>query len=267
MSKLRELFGNSKPIIGMINLLPLPTYPGYSTMDKVLEAALTDAKALIEGGIHGLLVENTFCMPIDSDIEPHLTASMAICTHEIVKISKVPVGVVVNMEPGDKSSLGVAVAAGARFIRSVSFNEAVLTSFGVFQGRPAEMTRYRARLGAADIAVFCDIHVKHTTMIAERSLEESAMAVKLTGMEGIIVTGGGTGNAPPVETPARVKKAVGKMPVLLGSGLTVENAKELLSVADGAIVGSYFKKEGVYTNPVDVEKVRQVVEVSQQLGA
>ena len=267
MSSLRDLFGTSKPIIGMINLLPLPTYQGYPGMGKVIDAALTDAKALIEGGIDGLLVENTFCFPIDYEIEPHLAAAMAICTHEVVKASRVPVGVVVNMEPGDKTSLGVAVAAGARFIRSVSFNEAVLTSFGVFQGRPAEMTRYRARLGMPDIAIFADIHVKYTTMIAERSLEDSAQAAKVSGVDAIVVTGTATGSAPPVETAARVKKAVGKTPVLLGSGLTVENAEELLRVADGAIVGSYFKQGGTYTNPVDVDKVLRVTDVAHQLGA
>ncbi len=262
---LRDIFGTSKPIIGMINLLPLPTYPNYPGMDRVLEMALTDVRALIEGGIDGLLVENSFSFPIDSVIEPHLGAAMAICTHEVVNASSVPVGVVVNMEPGDRTSLGVAVAAGARFIRSVSFNEAVLTSFGVFQGLPGEMTRYRARLGASDIAVLADIQVKYTTMMAERSIELSAQGAAMSGVDAIVVTGQVTGNAPPVETAARAKNAVGKTPVIIGSGLDVDNASELLSVADGAIVGSYFKKDGVYANAVDLEKVRQVVETARRL--
>ena len=87
----------------------------------------------------------------------------------------------------------------------------------------------------------------------------------MSGVDAIVVTGQVTGNAPPVETPARAKNAVGKTPVIIGSGLDVDNASELLSVADGAIVGSYFKKDGVYGNAVDLEKVRQVVETARRL--
>jgi len=263
---LRDLFGSSKPIIGMVNLLPLPTYPNHPGLDKVLEVGLADAQALIDGGIDGLLVENSFSFPIDSVIEPHLGAAMAICTHEVVKMSKVPVGVVVNMEPGDRTSLGVAVASGAKFIRSVSFVEAALTSFGVFQGQPGEMTRYRARLNAGNVAVLADVQVKYTTMIAERSLELSVQGAAMSGIDGIVVTGQVTGNAPPIDTATRAKAASGKTPVIIGSGLAVENAAELLAVADGAIVGSYFKKDGVYKNPIDQDRVSRVVETAHQLG-
>lgn len=60
MKSLREIFEVDKPVIGMVHLLPLPGSPGYDYygMDAIIEKALADVKALEEGGVNGLIVEN-----------------------------------------------------------------------------------------------------------------------------------------------------------------------------------------------------------------
>ncbi len=50
---------------------------------------------------------------------------------------------------------------------------------------------------------------------------------------------------------------VGTTPLIIGAGLTPENVAEQLVHADGAIVGSTFKKLGKTTNPVNRELVRE----------
>ena len=55
-----------------------------------------------------------------------------------------------------------------------------------------------------------------------------------------------------------VKDAV-DVPVLVGSGVTPETAPQLLAHADALIVGSGFKKDGLWSNPPDAERVRQLV--------
>jgi predicted TIM-barrel enzyme len=46
----------------------------------------------------------------------------------------------------------------------------------------------------------------------------------------------------------------------MGSGTTVKNIADFLQYADGAIVGSSLKVDGVAENPVDVERVKRYIE-------
>ena len=48
-------------------------------------------------------------------------------------------------------------------------------------------------------------------------------------------------------------------PLLIGSGTNTENVVEFLQYADGIIVGSSLKKDGVMENPVDIERVRALM--------
>jgi hypothetical protein len=50
------------------------------------------------------------------------------------------------------------------------------------------------------------------------------------------------------------------VPLLVGSGVTVETAAELLSLADALIVGTSVKRDGHVGNPVDPERVRRLVD-------
>jgi uncharacterized protein len=53
--------------------------------------------------------------------------------------------------------------------------------------------------------------------------------------------------------------------VLIGSGLNPENAEQLLKAADGAIVGSYMRKDGKFWNPVEMERVKKLMAVVKRL--
>jgi hypothetical protein len=63
LKSLADLFGVPKPVIGMIHLWPLPGAPGYrgTGMQPILDNALRDGEALVEGGVDGLVVENFRC--------------------------------------------------------------------------------------------------------------------------------------------------------------------------------------------------------------
>ncbi|RLI44309.1 hypothetical protein DRO64_04220 [Candidatus Bathyarchaeota archaeon] len=56
---IQEIFQVSKPIIGMLHLPPLlgsPNYDYSKTLDDLVEIALKDVKALINGGVDGILI-------------------------------------------------------------------------------------------------------------------------------------------------------------------------------------------------------------------
>lgn len=68
-----------------------------------------------------------------------------------------------------------------------------------------------------------------------------------------------TGDAPELEKAQRAR-ALTTRPILMGSGITADNIAGFLQYADGAIVASSLKVDGVAENPVDVERVKRYME-------
>src|SRR5439155_1219591 len=66
---------------------------------------------------------------------------------------------------------------------------------------------------------------------------------------------------------AYVKRVMAGFPdvlLLVGSGVTAETVAELLSVADGAIVGTAVKRDGDVRNPVDRARVERLVAAARR---
>ena len=79
------------------------------------------------------------------------------------------------------------------------------------------------------------------------------------------MSGPKTGVSPSLEMIRKVKEGVKDVPVFVNTGLNIENAKELLKVADGAIVGTSLKNNGVTWNPVDKERVKKIMKVVSEI--
>lgn len=78
---------------------------------------------------------------------------------------------------------------------------------------------------------------------------ETAKAAEFFLSDGIILTGTATGVAADLQELKSLKDNT-KMPVLIGSGITLKNFKYYKD-ADALIIGSYFKKAGLWSNDVD----------------
>ena len=77
----------------------------------------------------------------------------------------------------------------------------------------------------------------------------------------MIISGPATGQPTQRSDVAEARSAVPEGFILVGSGVTDANARELLSIADGAIVGTSLKRDGVVTNPLDPQRVRAMAAV------
>jgi len=270
LRSLTELFGVDKPIIGMVHLMPLPGSPAYDgwDMNVIIEAALRDAKALIEGGVDGLIVENMWDLPYyagSKNIPPEEIAAHAVAAREVVKSVNVPVGITV-IHNGGRVALGIAKAAGAKFVRVCLYTGALVWDTGEFDhGNAAELMRLRKLLYAEDIKFFADVYKKHAVMFPGITPEVHAIWTDFYLADALIVTGLMTGMAPEVELVKRVKSVVKDVPVIIGSGVNPGNVRELLRYADGAIVGTYFKVNGVTQNPVDPKRVKKLMEIVKEL--
>jgi hypothetical protein len=143
--------------------------------------------------------------------------------------------------------------------------EAVVADQGLIEGIAADLMRARRLIGAQGIAVFADVHVKHAAQLVARPVRESALdAVERGQADVLVVSGSRTGQPPRIEDLADAREVAD---VVIGSGLTAENAGQLLRAADGAIVATALREEGDLRNPVDGRRVQSLMEVVRGIRA
>jgi len=251
----RELFPG-KPLIGVIHLLPLPGSPRNAgeTLEAIIDRAFRDLSALEEGGADAAIVENFGDRPFSKYADKVTVAHLAVVVREIVRAAKIPIGVNVLRSDGP-AALSIAHASGALFVRINVFAGVAFTDQGIIEGCAREVLSLRKALGAK-IAILADVHVKHAVHFDD--LADAARDAARNGADALIVTGKATGLPPSSADVEVVKKETG-LPVLVGSGVTLENVHQFLS-ADGIIVGTWLKKGGFVEEPVDPERVRTLVQ-------
>ena len=262
MNRFKTIFNINKPIIGMVHLRPLPGSPLYDpscmNMGKIIEIAKEEAKILEAAGVDGVQVENMWDIPYlkGSEITHETTAALAVALHEVVNHVSIPVGAECHMN-GGHIALSCVVAASAKWIRVFEWCNAFISQSGYIEAIGGTISRMRSNLRADSVCFLCDINVKHGShfIIHDRSIKEQAMDVEAQNGDAIIVTGFDTGLPPTVERVQDCKKAIG-LPVLLGSGVNTQNARQLLECADGAIVGSWFKEDGNWKNKMDYKRIK-----------
>lgn len=260
-----DLFGVKKPIIGMLHLPPLPGSPIYNGqgLKEVIERALYDANELQEGGVDGLEVEN-FSDPTyyPQEVGPELTAAVAVVADHVIRSASKPVGICILSDP--KASLSVAHATGAKFVRATFFTEASVDVSGLVCPKPHELLRFRKFLDPS-IKIFADVHIKHSAPLVNRPLGDSALDAKYFLSDAIIISGTHTGKTTKLDDVKEAKTAVEDFPVLIGSGFSKELASKFFATADGAIVGTSLKKDGVSANVVDRNRVKELMDVVKEI--
>jgi len=259
-SAIREIFGTDKVLIGMIHCPAFPGSPRYqgAAMESVYDACMRDAEALIEGGMHGLIVENHGDIPFSKpeDIGPETSGFMAVVTDRVARATGVPLGINV-LANAPIPAFAIAMAGGARFIRVNQWANAYVANEGFMEGRAGEALRYRSLLRAEHIKVFADSHVKHGShaIVADRSIQELTRDLAFFDADAVIATGQRTGNTATIEEIEEIGSAT-HLPLLVGSGVDKDNVAEILKRTNGVIVASSLKQGGVWWNPVDPERVR-----------
>ena len=255
-STIASIFGAPRALIGMIHLGALPGSPGGRLgMEAILHTALAEGGLFAEAGFNGLMIENMHDRPyMKGAVGPETVAAMAAVGRQIRREIPIPLGVQV-LAGGNREAIAVAHACGAAFVRVEGFVFAHVADEGLIESSAGELLRYRRAIGAETVRVFADIKKKHSShaLTADVELVETARAAEFFLADGVIVTGSSTGReTDPAEVKA-VSDAVA-IPTLVGSGVTPDNLIRFTG-ADGFIVGSAVKEEGVWSNPVDPMRV------------
>jgi len=260
--------------IGVVHLKPLPGSPRYAgSMNAVVDAAAADARALATGGVDAVVVENFGDVPFTAGrVAAETVAGMAVAgaaVREQLAATKPGIPHGFNVLRNDVTSgLGLCAAADGAFVRVNVHTGAMVTDQGLIQGGAFETLRLRRTL-APNALIFADVHVKHASPLGgAETLEGAARDCHHRGLaDALIVSGTGTGAATPLDDVRRVRAACPDANILIGSGSTDQSAAELLKFADGLIVGTWLKVDGVLANPIDPERVARLRSIMDQAGA
>jgi len=267
-SAFAQLFGAPRALIGMVHVGALPGTPAaHHSVEKLAQHAVAEARAYRDAGFTAVAIENMHDRPyLKGGVGPEVTAAMTAIGREVKRETGLPLGVQV-LAGANREALAVAHACGAEFVRVEGYVFAHVADEGLIESTAGELLRYRRSIGAERVRVFADIKKKHAAhaLTADVSLAETARAAEFFLADGVVVTGAATGE-PAEATDVREVRAAGRLPVLVGSGLSPENLARY-AVADGFLVGSSVKQGGHWAQPLDAEAVRAVAAAFAALPA
>ena len=99
-----------------------------------------------------------------------------------------------------------------------------------------------------------------TLFQGDLTIEDHAQAAEFFAADGIIITGKMTGE-PTDSQIIRPLKSKTSLPILIGSGVDRENLSEFYR-ADGMIVGSSLKQNGIWMNSLDETRVSEFMKAA-----
>jgi membrane complex biogenesis BtpA family protein len=258
---LKRIFGVSKPLIAMCHLRGLPGRPRHDAqagMAGIYAALRDDVLALQEAGVDGLLFCNEHDLPYSVGVGVEVATAQAAVIGRLHGELRVPFGVDLLWDP--KSALAVARATGAAFVREV-FTGVFDTDMGLLAPDFGELAGYRHAIGGDGIAIFTNVTPEFSRSVSGRSVAERAMGAAFLGADALLVSGPQAGAAVNLAEVREAKENAGDVPVLANTGVTDQNAAEILKTADGVIVGTHLKVGGSTWNAVDPRRARKLVDI------
>jgi uncharacterized protein len=239
---MRDLFGTDKPVIAMLHARALPGRPRHDPapgLKPVAEALARDLDALQRAGVDGLLFCNEADLPYQLQAGPEIAAAMAAVVGGLRSKIGVQFGIDIVWDP--VATLAVARATGASFVREV-FTGVYESDLGVMKPRSGKRDT---------ICIFANITPEFASPLGQRTTAQRARSAVCLGVDAVLITGPVTGLPTDLAELAAVKAAVPEAPVLASTGVTADTVSETLDIADGVIVGTHLKYDGVTWNPVD----------------
>lgn len=213
----REIFKHDKPIMGMIHLKG-------DNGDTVLSRAKREIDLLVENGVNAVIVENYY--GTEEDVAMVLKYLQNERGHVIYGV---------NVLDNDEKGFEYANRYGAKFIQL----DSVAGHLKPEQDEEfhKKISRWRKNTKAF---VMGGVRFKYQPYNSGRTLTED-LTIGMTRCDAIVVTGEGTGMPTSMNKIEEFRKIIGSFPLIVGAGMTPDTCREQLAVADGAIVGSYFK--------------------------
>ena len=259
-----DLFDSPKPVIAMAHVPPLPGTPLYDEaagVDGLVDAVRADLETLLDAGVDGVMFCNEGDRPYALQAGFEGVATMARVVTELRPNDR-PFGVDFLWDA--HAALAVAAVTGASFIREVATG-VYESDMGLWNTDAAALLRERRRLNADAIAVLMNVTPEFASQIGKRSVAQVARSAVVSSLaDAILVSGPMAGAEPELAALQEARDAVdGQVPVFVNTGAKTTNVADVLSVADGVIVGSDLKVDGGTWNPVEPARVKTFLEAAR----
>jgi len=255
------IFGRDKALAGMVHVAALPGTPKHSLpMSTIVQAAVDEAKLLVDSGFDAVMIENMHDAPyLRREVGPEIIAAMTIVACAVRRAVNVPLGIQI-LAGANHAALAVAHAADFQFARVEGFVFASVADEGILdQADAGPLLRYRKMLGAERIRLLADIKKKHSShaITSDLDISQTAKAAQFFGADGVVITGIASGQAIKVSDLGTARVAT-TLPLVVGSGVEPDSVRDLFAYADALIVGSWYKRDGLWSNDPDPARVRQI---------
>lgn len=265
MEWINDLFGTDKPIIAMCHLESLPGDPGYDVgkgMEWVVDRARSDMLALQRGGVDSIMFSNERSLPYLTKVEPITTIAMARVIAELYKEITVPFGVNVLWDP--TASIDLAISTGAKFVREI-FTGVYAGDFGLWDTNAGEVIRHQHRMHGENIRLFFNILPEASVYLGNREIASIARSTRFnTNPDALCVSGLTAGMSTDDEILRKVKDTVPDLAVFANTGVRLDTLEKTLRIADGAITGTTFKRDGYTWNEVDEKRVTEFMKAVRE---
>lgn len=229
-------FKERKPVMAMLHLKG-------DTPEEVLERTKRELDLYIKGGVDAVIVEDYF--GTYGDMRRAL---------EYVSTARSEIVYGVNCLNVDAMGFELAQEFGAAFVQLDSVvghvkprDEEALAAF---------LELYRGRYSGY---VLGGVRFKYQPVLSEHSLEEDLVCAK-GRCDAVAVTQDATGQETSLDKIRSFRAGLGDFPLIVAAGVTPENARESLRIADGAVVGSYFKDTYHDDGEVSLDHVRALMD-------
>ncbi|MFC1887960.1 BtpA/SgcQ family protein [Candidatus Cloacimonadota bacterium] len=267
MKKMLKLLSSRKVIIGMIHVRALPGTPHNSlSVSQIRDLTLKEAEIYKNAGIDAIMLENMHDIPyLNNKVGPEITSAMAVISSAVKKEIDLPCGIQI-LAGANKEALAVAKSGDLDFIRVENFAYAHVADEGIMESCAGELLRYRKYLDAEGISVFTDVKKKHSShaITSDVTLKDAIHTHQFFLSDGIIITGTSTGIQPSKEDLLLAEEAT-SLPIIIGSGITIDNIPIYWDLADGFIIGSHFKEAGKWDNHLSSQRVAKFLKLVDTL--
>ena len=263
---MRELMKNNKLVIGMVHLPPLPGTSEFnddSNLSKIFKSVSDDLEALQSGGIDAVMFGNEGDRPYSLKASNSSLVAMAYIIGAVKKNIKVPFGV--NYLWDSYATVALGSITNADFAREV-FTGVYDSDMGLWQPNAAKALELRSKLNNRKLKLMFNVNAEFASSIGTRKTSEKAESAVFSSLaDAICVSGVITGKAVNITELTETKEKIKDVPVFANTGVNINNIEEIFKIADGCVIGSSLKYDGVTWNNMDPKRVRDFMDKVNKL--
>ena len=250
-----------KTVIAMAHIGALPGSPLYDAdggMDRLIENVITDIEKLQDGGVDAIMFGNENDRPYELTASMESAVAMTAIVSAVKPILKVPFGVNFLWDP--YATVAIASATGASFAREI-FTGLFASDMGLWEPNAAKALRLRRALGRQDLKLLFNINAEFAASLDTRSIAMRAKSAVFSSLADVLLVSGPlTGQPAEMSNLRSVREAVPDTPLFANTGVNIDNVTDIMSIADGCVIGTHFKVDGDTWKAVDGERVVRFID-------